>query len=917
MAPKQMIAESVSHYRILEKLGAGGMGIVYKARDTRLDRVVALKVLPQDLLSDPVRKQRFQAEAKAASALNHPNIVTIYDIGSDNGTDFIAMEYVPGTTLGQLIGHKPLPVAEAIGYAVQIAEALAVAHRAGIVHRDLKPGNIMIPPPGRVKLLDFGLAKLVRGHADGQPHDFSPTETLGEITTGLTEEGFIVGTVAYMSPEQLTGGTVDARTDIFSFGVVLYEMLTGCRPFAGSSSLETAGQILNVEPKPARALVPGIPLALERIVRHCLRKNADDRLQSIADVARLLGDVREDLASGKLPEADSGMSRRRRNGLIAAAGALLLAVAAVAAWRFLQPLPGDRGPVLTRLTFDSGLSTNPAVSPDGKLMAYASDRDGRGNLDIWVRQIAGGEPLQITRDPADESEPDFSPDATKIVYRSNREGGGIYMTSALGGGEPQLIAPAGYAPRFSPDGKWISYYIGEMSSLTRRPMRSKLFVMNVSGGHTRQLEPELAAAYHAIWAPDSKHVLFCGSEVGNNAEPTDWYVISPEGGKATRTGAARVLIGLGLSDIMPYAWTGNNEIIFSATLGDSRNIWQFAISGGDWQPKGKAERLTSGTGLESEASLASVSPAKRLVFSVLSSRINLWSLPLDPSGVKPAGDLNRITDDEAAVGFPDITADGNLLIFPSNRSGSTQIWSKDLKTGKLAALTDGSANTASSVAPDGSKFAYYAEAANHSVTIGTTPPRARLRRIAAENAGYPYSWSATGAWLFYAVRNDRFGVDAFHVSSGRKHKLIDGLGYDVTFFHSSPDDRWAVASAFSDPVSRIQVAPLREGTAINEKDWFSIADDAAEHDRPMWSRDGTLVYYTSYRDGFRCIWAQRLHDVTKRPSGPPVPVFHSHSARISLRNAGQDRFKIAVAPDNLVFNMGELRGNIWMATLRR
>jgi Tol biopolymer transport system component len=697
-------------------------------------------------------------------------------------------------------------------------------------------------------------------------------------------------------------------------------MLTGCRPFAGANTVETAAQILKQEPRVPGDLVPDLPTPLVRIVGHCLRKDPEKRFQSIADVARLLRDIREELAAGRPTNATAsgaGIAGGRRNTLLAGAGIVLFALAGFAGWRLSRPVPSDSGPVLTRLTFDSGLTTNPAVSPDGKLLAFASDRDGRGNLDIWVRQLAGGEPLQVTRDPADESEPDFSPDATKIVYRSNREGGGIYITSALGGGEPQLVTPGGHTPRFSPDGKWISYNVGEMASLTRRPMRSKLFVTSVPDGQTRELEPELAAAFHAIWSPDSKHVLFCGSEVGNIEEPTDWYVISPERGKAIRTGAARVLIGLGLSDVIPYVWTDNNEIIFSATLGDSRNIWQLPISSESRQPNGPAKRLTSGTGLDSEASLASVSPAKRLVFSVLSSRINLWSLPLDPSGVKPAGEVNRITDEEAAVGFPDITADGNLLIFPSNRSGTSQIWSKDLKTGKLVALTGGSTDIAPSVAPDGSKFAYYDEAARHAVTIGTTPPHVRLRRIAAENAGYPYSWSATGAWLFYAAKTDRFGVDALHVSSGRKYKLIDGLGYDITFFHTSPDDRWAVASAYSDPISRIQIAPFREGAPISQKEWLSIADDAAEHDRPMWSTDGTLVYYTSYRDGFRCIWAQRLHDATKRPAGPPVPVYHSHPSRISLRNAGQNRFKIAVARGRLIFNMGELRGNIWMATLPR
>ncbi len=503
------------------------------------------------------------------------------------------------------------------------------------------------------------------------------------------------------------------------------------------------------------------------------------------------------------------------------------------------------------MTFDSGLTTDPAVSPDGKLMAYASDRDGHGNLDIWVRQLAGGEPVQVTRDPADESEPDFSPDGTKIVYRSNREGGGIYIASALGGGEPQMIAPGGHSPRFSPDGKWIAYYTGEMSSLVRRPMRSKLFLMDLSAGQIRQIEPQLAAADHAIWSPDSKWILFLGSFFGSYGTPMDWYVMPLDGGKAIQTGAADVLSKQGLSEIIPHAWTGGNEIIFSARLGDSRNIWRLPVSGRDWHPKPAARRLSSGTGLEFAASSASLLPFKRLLFSVLSSRINLWTLPLDASGVKAAGNLNRITDDEAAVGFSDLTADGNLLIFASNQSGAAEIWSKDLRSGKEIPLTGGPTDESPSVAPDGSRCAYQARnEARYVVTMGATVGHLRSRRKVEEGDGWPYSWSPDGAWLFYAVRPERWGVKATEVSSGRKYVVFQHSVYDLTYFHVSPDNHWAVASAFEDPVFRVQIAPFREESTIQASDWGSIADDAAQEDRPMWSSDGTLVYYTSYRDGF-------------------------------------------------------------------
>lgn len=918
VASKHMIAGSLSHYRILEELGAGGMGVVYKARDTRLDRVVALKILPKEFISDPARKQRFVTEAKAASALNHPNIVTIHDIGSDGGTDFIAMEYVSGSTLEQSIARKPLPINETLGYATQIADALAAAHRAGIVHRDLKPGNIMITAHGRIKLLDFGLAKLMEPRIAPLPAESSPTRTMEGAQHQLTQEGQIIGTIAYMSPEQLMGGALDARTDLFAFGIVLYEMLTGRRPFSGSTTIETAAQILKNEPKAPSELVEGIPPALERILGHCLRKNPEERFQSIADVARLLEDLRADLASGRQVQALPSITvPRRRNAFLAVANLVVLAIAGFLAWRLIRPTTSNLGPVLTRLTFDSGLSTDPAISPDGGLLAYASDRDGRGNLDIWVRQLAGGEPIQVTRDPADESEPAFSADGTKIAYRSNRGGGGIYVTSALGGGsEPQMLATGGHAPRFSPDGKWITFYTGDMSSLTRRPMRSKLFLMNLSSGQTRQIQPQLAAAYDAIWSPDSKHILFSGSAIGHVKAPIDWYVIPVNGGNAIPTGAVDILSGQGLSDVIPHVWADGNDVLFSAAFGDSRNIWRQSISGQQWHAKGAAKRLTSGTGIEAGASLVSLLPSKRLVFSVLSSRINLWTLPLDRSGIEPNGNLTRLTDDEAAVGFHDLTADGNLLVFSSNQSGATEVWSRDLTTGKEIRLTGGTADEGPTVDPAGSRFAYSDGSEIYVGTMGATGAHGRSRRKIRQTIGWPYSWSPDGEWLFYAMKPDYWGVDATHISSGRTYTVFQPRDYDLTYLHASPDNRWVAASAFQDPVSRVQVARFREAATIQAKDWFSIADDAAQEDWPMWSSDGKLVYYTSYRDGFRCIWAQLLDNDTKRPSGPPVAVYHSHSARVSLRNAGLDHLKISVARDKLVFNMGELRGNLWMATFR-
>ena len=261
-----MIGKTLGHYQITEKLGEGGMGVVYKARDTHLDRFVAIKVLPPEKVADPERKRRFVQEAKAASALNHPNIITIYDIDQSDGTDFIAMEYVAGKTLDQRIGHRGLRLNEALKYAVEIADALAKAHSAGIVHRDLKPTNIMVNEDGAVKVLDFGLAKLTE-QIQGDESARRPTMDAGGKP--ITDEGVIIGTVSYMSPEQAEGKKVDARSDIFSLGSVLYEMVTGQRAFQGTSKMSTLSAILHQEPKPVSGIAPAIPADLEKLINRC------------------------------------------------------------------------------------------------------------------------------------------------------------------------------------------------------------------------------------------------------------------------------------------------------------------------------------------------------------------------------------------------------------------------------------------------------------------------------------------------------------------------------------------------------------------------------------------------------------------------------------------------------------------------
>ena len=343
-------------YEIVSILGVGGMGEVYRARDTRLDRTVAVKALPAEKLADEERKRRFLAEARAASALNHPNIVSIHDLAAVNGADFLVMEYVSGKTLQESIPKKGLRLNETLRYAIQIADALAAAHEAGIVHRDLKPGNVMVTPNGTIKLLDFGLAKLLE--RDGWRSD-DATRTVATV------EGTIAGTVSYMSPEQAEAKPLDGRSDIFSFGCVLYEMLTGHRAFQGDSAMSTLSAVLRSEPKPVTQLAPDVPNDVERVIKRCLRKDPDRRFQTARDLKVALQELLDESASGMLAGLSAPVSKRNFR-LWIGGGVVLILTAVLALWL--------------------GMRTREPPAPtmrESQLTAYRGLRDGAGILTRW------------------------------------------------------------------------------------------------------------------------------------------------------------------------------------------------------------------------------------------------------------------------------------------------------------------------------------------------------------------------------------------------------------------------------------------------------------------------------------------------------------------------------------------------------
>ena len=659
-----MIGTSLGHYQITDKLGEGGMGVVYKARDTHLDRFVALKVLPPEKVADPERKRRFTQEAKAASALNHPSIITIYDIDQAEGVDYIAMEYVAGKNLDELIPHKGIRLSLALKYGVQIADALSRAHGAGIIHRDLKPSNVMVDEHGLVKVLDFGLAKL--------------TEAAGpEAETAATRsgEGAVLGTAAYMSPEQAEGKRIDTRSDIFSFGSMLYEMLAGQRAFQGDTKASTIASILREEPKPVGQVAEGLPREVERIVRRCLRKDPEHRFQTMADLRVALEELKEESDSGSLSDAApaSPVARRRAVWLAALVGAIVLG--AVALWYLRPTEPAvQTSMIAVPLTSFAGYEIYPSFSPDGNQVAFVWDGERQDNLDIYVKLIGPGTPIRITTDPAEESDPAWSPDGRWIAFVRELPGAkaGFFVIPALGGSERKLAETSSELwyhslpdphVAWSADGKWLI--------VANKPSASEpcaLFRLSVSTGEMRQLTrpPATANDSGVALSPDG-HTLAFVRMVAWGAG--DIYLLALSGELLPQAEPVRLTFEEQMA--RDPAWTPDGrEIVFSlGTFRGSYNLWRIAaLSAG---PAAKPQRVAS-VGEDGMYPAISRGTSPRLAYSRFQSDANIWRLDLSRAGKgRPAAKLIASSRRDCA---PQYSPDGKRIAFHSDRSGSTQLW---------------------------------------------------------------------------------------------------------------------------------------------------------------------------------------------------------------------------------------------------
>jgi Tol biopolymer transport system component/predicted Ser/Thr protein kinase len=909
-----MVGRTVAHYRIVAELGAGGMGIVYKAQDARLQRFLALKFLKSERVTDDFRR-RFLQEARASSALHHPNIVHVYDIGVFEGQDFIAMEFVDGLSLRQILRERRLEVSEALRYTIQIADAMAAAHAAGIVHRDLKPGNLMITAAGLVKILDFGLAKFANQPAAAaatseavQP-EMDPEATISTmtLTDGHTQVGVAVGSPAFMSPEQAMGKPVDGRSDIFSLGSILYELLTGRRAFGAPTTPKVISEVLGYNPPDPSSINPKVSEDLDSLVARALRKDPSQRFQSMDEFKHELETLHGDVSGVFALDSPVLARRRRRTAAIAAAAAIL--VVAPLAWyvsRQRVPKVSDTPLQAVRLTLDAGLNIEPAVSPDGKLVAYSSDRAGEDNLDIWVRPAAGnGEPTRVTRDAGDEHEPDFSPDGSQIAYRSERDGGAIYLVPARGG-EQRRIIEGGRRPRFSPDGKQIAYWKGLADPFPLRPGNASAWVYDLATQQSRQILPEFPAAADPIWSPDGRYILIIGVKDADNIAGTfNWYVLPAKGGPAVLCPAnTRYLL-------VPYGWWRDRILcgIGGHTMGSK--IGQVRIDEKTLQPVAPFANLTAGI---TDEFTPTISRDGLVVFASETRYTNVHSLPLDVNRGVALGPPKQLSRNLGEDSVRSVSSDGNRIAFLSRRpaDGPAQIWVRDIAAGEEHAITTGGVSkTSPEINPAGTLVAWRVNSSKVN-EIFVTPFAGGEPTKLCDACQSQVTWSADGGHALFLQPPPRRGVGMVEISTGHLSQyMADSPGSQIRARAISRDNRWLAFSAGPTQADfHIYIAPFSPHAPPPRSEWIDVIHSADVFPYPRWSPDGNLLYVGSSRDGKACLWAQRLNPATKRPEGPLFAVQHFHKPTEEVDSPSLSN-PLALSDTGAVLSITERTSGLW------
>jgi Tol biopolymer transport system component len=704
----------------------------------------------------------------------------------------------------------------------------------------------------------------------------------------------ILGTAGYMAPEQARGEVTDRRADIWAFGVVLYEMLARKTAFPGKTTADILASVLKQEPDWS-ALPDGTPAPLVQLLRRCLDKDRKQRLRDIGE-ARIVLDHPLDTVP---PAALAAPAARGRRWLGWAAMACALAVGGAGFWAGQQLRPAAPSiPSLkfTRITHDAGLTFEPAISPDGKLVVYASDRSGKGDLDLWLQQVGGsGLPLQLTQAEGDEHEPTFSPDGSQIAFRSEKDGGGIYTMAALGG-EPRLLVRGGRGPRWSPDGKQIAYWTGGRLSVAK----SSVLVVPIGGGQPVDVSIPESSSRYPVWSPDGNHLVLLSSKRSSRAE---LWVVEPR-----ESGSKRRLEGTTQASLFSLGnwWKG------MMLLGSAQGLKAIPVSTGSWKVTGPSIDLTPGLAGESTP-VASASGA--IVFAGQTRRANIWALPINAATGKVTGSARQLTRNTNRQIAPALSPDGNLVAY-QGQAGLVA----DIATGKEKLIVPpGGAFIFPNFSSDGRRIAFSSSVRDPKTgkisypllvaNLAGDPPE----QVCAD-CGLAPVWSPDGRKLVWDIGLPRY-IGITDVANKKSERLTSAAERGVIQPSFSPDGRWILAEMeHGADRANIVVAPYRDGAQIQPSDWAPLTEPSGFDSRPRWSPDGNRLYFVSDRDGFRCIWTTPLHPETKRSLGPAAAVAHFHEAKLSIPNIGSIAgFGLSVGRDKLVFNLGEITGNIWLA----
>ncbi len=747
----ESIPSTIAHYTITREVGRGGMGVVYLATDTRLGREVAIKSLPVELASDPARLERFEREARTLAQLNHPNVAGIYGVEEHEGAKYLVLEYVEGETLADRLDRGALSVEDAVECAMHVASGVEAAHDSGVIHRDIKPANIKVLPDGSAKVLDFGLAREDESQSSSAGGLDSPTMTTPVPQHSPTIAGAILGTAAYMSPEQARGRKVDTRTDIWSFGVMLYEMLTGVGPFQGETATDSIGAVLHKDPDLSR-LPAGIPNGVRTLIRRCLERDTSLRLQSIGDARVELHEAWRRLEAG---ETDDAMVAEPTPGArwVWPVVAIVAVLALIGSVVLRTPTPpvvvgGPAVPVITnveQLTDLVGVESSPALSPDGKTLLFVAE-DG-GDADIFLMRVGGANPINLTpNSDADDLDPAFSPDGERIAFASGREGGGIFVMGATGE-NPRRMSDAGFDPAWSPDGTKLAYTSTRVVTATSRIEIGTLWVLDLETGESRRLDTSDPSdtsamsgdAVEPAWSPDGRRIAFWAVSGGQR----DLFTIAAEGGDRVT-----------LMDDTPTDW---NPV---------------------WSADGRSIRFLSDR----------------------SGRGSLWSIPVDADG-RAAGAPTALMPGPSMVMEFAASADGDRLAFIEQQlRGTVDRIGFDPETERFVAewenvLTSSSMVFQSDVSADGEWIALTTGAPKEDIVVMRSDGSQRRRLMDDYHKDRGPRWSAgTESLIFYSNREGEYKVFRIDRDGSDLRVILESDAGGLTTPSLSPDGRYLTVS---------------------------------------------------------------------------------------------------------------------------